>query len=264
MTVRLDDGAEMFCVDEGRGPVVLLVHGFPLDHRMWEAQIAALAGSHRVLAPDLRGLGRSAGALPVVTMQRFADDLSLLLDVKGARDPVVLCGLSMGGYIALEFWRRHRARVGRRVLCDTRAGADAPEAAAARRATAERVLAEGPEFLADAMIPKLLSPETADRKPEVERLVRRMISESPREGVAGASLGMAERLDGEPLLPEIDCPALLVVGEHDALTPPSLMGRMAEAMPQACLAEIASAGHLAPLENPADVHAALLAFLGAA
>ena len=115
---------ELHVVDRGGGPVVLLVHGFPLSHRMWESQIAALSDRSRVIAPDLRGFGESAplrNTEDVLTMEQFADDLAAMLTVLGVGEPVVFCGLSMGGYIAWQFWRKYASRVRALVLCDTRA-----------------------------------------------------------------------------------------------------------------------------------------------
>jgi pimeloyl-ACP methyl ester carboxylesterase len=247
--------------DRGSGPPVLLVHAFPLNHSMWDALAALLEGRCRVIAPDLRGFGRSDVTDGTVTMGQFADDLAGLLDALEVAEPVVLCGLSMGGYIAFEFWRRHGRRVRALVLCDTRAAPDAPEAAANRLQTAQRVLEEGPGFLAETMIPKLLAPKTLRDRPEiVEGLRQVMLSTDPR-GIAAAQRGMAARADATPLLPHLDCPTLLVVGQHDAISPVAEMQSIAGQIPRARLVTISNAGHLAPAENPDEVHAALAAFL---
>ncbi len=255
-------GVDLRYVDCGRGPAVLLVHGFPLDHGMWNGQIAALSPQYRVLAPDLRGFGRSAaGSEEAITMERHADDLAALLEALAIGEPVVLCGLSMGGYIALAFWKKHRARLRGLILCDTRAGADTPEAAAARRQTAERVLQDGPAMLGESMLPRLLAPQTLQDNPPLVGLLRDMIAASQARGLAAALRGMAQREDFTPLLPAIDCPTLLLVGQQDAISPPAEMATMARAIPAARLVEIPAAGHLAPLEQPAAVNAAMLQFL---
>ena len=216
-----------------------------------------------MLAPDLRGFGRSAaGPGEVASMEQMADDLAALLDALGIGAPVVLCGLSMGGYIALAFWKKYRARLRGLVLCDTRAGADTPEAAAARRRTAGRVLREGPAVLVETMLPRLLAPETLAGDPPVVGQLRSMMAAGDRRGVAAALHGMAQRQDFTPLLPTIDCPTLLIVGREDAISSPAEMARMARAIPGARLVEIPAAGHMAPLERPAEVNAALLQFLG--
>jgi pimeloyl-ACP methyl ester carboxylesterase len=254
-------GIELATVDRGAGLPLLLVHGFPLDHTMWEAQIEALGQRHRVIAPDLRGFGASGLPDGKVTMDQFADDLAGLLDGLGAAEPVVFCGLSMGGYIAWRFWRRHRDRLRGLILCDTRASADSPETAANRLALAERVLREGPLPVADAMVPNLTAEITAKTRPEVAEALRRMILANRPHGIAAASRGMAERMDMTSMLHQIDCPTLVLVGRNDAISTPAEMRSIAEAIPDARLVEISAAGHMSPMENPAEVNAAIGAFL---
>ena len=152
-SARLGD-VELFYADRGQGTPVLLAHAFPLDHTAWDAQVEAIGGRFRAIAPDLRGFGRSGlgganrGKMPVppsesVSIEQYADDLAALLDALAIDQPVVLGGVSMGGYVALEFWRRHRPRLRALVLCDTRAAADSPEVAAIRKQTAARLVDEG-------------------------------------------------------------------------------------------------------------------------
>jgi pimeloyl-ACP methyl ester carboxylesterase len=112
---------EIHYLDRGSGPPLLMVHGFPFDHSMWRSQVKSMASRCRVIAPDLRGFGRSPAVGEQVTMEQFADDLAGLLDQIGISEPVVYCGLSMGGYIGFQFWRKYRARLRGLVLCDTRA-----------------------------------------------------------------------------------------------------------------------------------------------
>lgn len=245
----------------GSGRPLLLVHGFPLDHTMWRGQLDALADAGHVIAPDLRGLGRSEATGPVVTMKQFADDLAALLDALGVRQPVVFCGLSMGGYIGWEFWRKHQQRVASLILCDTRAAPDSLEAAAAREEAAETALSEGTAALVEGMLPKLLAASTLEQQPEIADAVRRMIEAAPPVGVAAALRGMAQRRGGEELLAEINVPALLIVGREDPISPPSEMQSMAKRMSQARLTVIEDAGHLAPLEQSEPVNAAIRAFL---
>nr|HPM85389.1 alpha/beta hydrolase [Candidatus Anammoximicrobium sp.] len=160
-------GLNLNVVESGAGLPVLLVHGFPLDHTMWQPQLEALAGEAHVVAPDLRGFGASDAGGETVSMEDYADDLAALLDARTIQEPVVFCGLSMGGYIAWQFWQRHRARLRGLILCDTRAAADTPEAAANRLATADRVLREGPSPVLQAMLPKLVAESMAKAGPEV-------------------------------------------------------------------------------------------------
>ena len=255
------NSAEFNVVERGAGPPLLLVHGFPLDHSMWQRQIDGLADICRVIAPDLRGFGTSSVTPGSVTMQQFADDLAGLLDALGVTQPVVFGGLSMGGYVAWQFAQRHRGRLARLILCDTRAVADTPEAAAGRRKTAERVVMEGASVVADSMLPKLFAPVTAHQQPKIVEATRKVILQTDPRGIAAALLGMAERPDVTPQLDRIDVPALLVCGQHDVISPPAEMRQIADQMPQARFIEIAGAGHLAPLEQPAAVNAAIRDFL---
>lgn len=254
-------GTEVWYAEAGSGTPLVLVHGFPVDHSMWHGQIDGLAARCRVIAPDLRGFGRTPPDGECVSMEQFADDLAALLDGLHIVEPVVLCGLSMGGYIALQFWRRHRARLAGLVLCDTRAAADAAETAVARRSTADRVVREGPGFLADAMLPRLFSDEVRQGRPQLIDSVRSVIMATSPAGIAAASRGMAERPDMTQSLAQIACPTMVIVGQNDVISPPAEMRGIAEAIPGATLVDISSAGHMSPLENPAEVNAALRAFL---
>jgi pimeloyl-ACP methyl ester carboxylesterase len=253
---------ELSYVDRGNGDPVVLVHGFPLDHRMWDAQIAAVARRYRAIAPDLPGFGRSGSrSNEAFTMEQFADDLAALLDARQVHTPVVMCGLSMGGYIALEFWKRHRSRLRGLVLCDTRADADSAAGAALRCQTADRVLREGPAVLIETMLPRLLTAATVAGRPEVVESLRGMMAGGDARGVAAASRGMAQRRDFTPLLAAIDCPTLVLVGGEDVISTPAEMAAIARDIPGARLVEIAGAGHLSPLEQPVAVSAALMQFL---
>jgi 3-oxoadipate enol-lactonase len=255
------NGTELWYLERGAGLPLLLVHGFPLDHTMWAGQVDELPAHCRVIAPDLRGFGRSPAGGETVSMEHFADDLAALLDGLGITEPVVLCGLSMGGYIALQFWRKHRARLRGLVLCDTRAAADTPEAAAARLTLAERVLREGPAPLVEIMLPKLFGEPTRRQRPDVVEGLRRVMMATDPRGIAAAARGMAERPDMTGMLGRIECPTLVIVGRHDAVSPPAEMRGIAEAVPGAKFVEIPAAGHMSPLENPAAVNAAFAEFL---
>ena len=252
---------ELAVVDRGLGVPLLLVHGFPLDHSMWVSQIEGLCDTCRVIAPDLRGFGESDVTSGTVTMGQMADDIAALLDGLEVREPVVFCGLSMGGYIGWEFFMRHRDRVGSLILCDTRAICDTAEGAQGRRETAEKVVAEGPQILVDGMVSKLFSGATiANRKDIVEETCRVMMGTAP-EGIAAAARGMAERIDASTLLASVDCPTLIVVGEEDAISTVEEMRSIADAIPGARFVKVAGAGHMSPLEAPAEVNEAIRQFV---
>ena len=254
-------GALLSVADVGQGPPILFVHGFPLDHTMWRQQLAEFSRDHRCIAPDLRGFGQSSVTLGKVSMEQFAEDLAALLDTLGITEPVVLCGLSMGGYIAWEFVRRHAARLHALILCDTRAVSDSPEAAANRLKLADDVMRLGPELVANAMLPRLFAPNPAAHRPEWDHELRQVMLATNPQGIAAASRGMAERGDARALLPTIDCPTLVIVGEHDVISPPAEMRDIATAVPRSVFQIITDAGHMAPLEQPLATNAAIRQFL---
>lgn len=265
MLKRIDRaGTALSVADVGQGVPILFVHGFPLDHSMWREQLGELSSGFRCIAPDLRGFGRSSVTAGTVSMEQFADDLAALLDALEITEPIVLCGLSMGGYVAWQFVRRHAARLKALILCDTRAVPDSPEAAANRLKMAEDVVRLGPELVANAMLPKLFAPNMTIQPKDWVREIRQVILATNPQGIAAASRGMAERGDARPLLPTISVPTLVLVGESDVISPPDEMREIATAIPRCDFEIIPKAGHMAPLEQPAAVNAAISRFLNRA
>lgn len=250
-------------LDEGAGQPLLFVHGFPLDHSMWHEQIRELAGPYRVIVPDLRGFGRSPVRSGTATMTAFAQDLHDILQALEIDDPVTLCGLSMGGYIAWQFEQIDARRLKSLILCDTRAAADSPETVEARHNMIDTVLREGPAAIVEGMLSKLFSAHTRESAPERVQQTRDVILNTDPEGIAAALRGMASRPDATARLPRISVPALLLVGEDDQLTPPAEMQEVANQLPHARLVTIPHAGHMAPLEQPAAVNALIRDFLEA-
>jgi 3-oxoadipate enol-lactonase len=195
-------------------------------------------------------------------MQQFADDLAGLLEALEVDEPVVLCGLSMGGYVALQFWQHHASRLCGLILCDTRALSDTPEIAAARREMAERVLREGPAPLVEQMMPRLFAEATTKDQPQLVDSLRRVMMTADPKGIAAAARGMAQRPDMVSRLGQIDCPTLVIVGQWDVISTPEEMRAIAGAIPHARLVEIAGCGHMSPVERPAELSAAMREFLG--
>ena len=234
--------------DQGQGLPLVFVHGFPLARGCWQPQVDDLSPSFRVIAPDLPGFGGRQAAPTAVTMDSFADDIAALLADLGSA-PVVLAGHSMGGYIALAFARRHPQLLRGLVLVATRSGRDTDEAAAARRATAEKVRAAGIEVVVDAMVPKMLAP--ANRDSESLAAIRGLMMSASRDGVTGALLGMANRPDSTPGLGEISAPTLVVTGADDEVMAPAEATSLAAAIPGARLRVIPDAGHMVAWEQPA-------------
>jgi pimeloyl-ACP methyl ester carboxylesterase len=230
-----------------------------VDASMWTAQVEALGDEHRVLAPSLPGFGGTPPVGDVMTMDAAADRLAQELDAAGA-DRAVVCGLSMGGYVAFSLWRRNRARVAGLVLANTRAEPDDEAGQERRRAVADKARGEGSEAIAQSP-PPLLS-EGADE--DLWERVKTMIRAQPGGSIAAASLGMAERPDSGPILGEIDVPTAVVTSTGDTLIPPDVSSPMADAIPEADLVVLDGAGHLSNLEDPKGFNAAVRAVLSRA
>jgi pimeloyl-ACP methyl ester carboxylesterase len=259
-TISLGDG-ELAVEDRGAGRVLLFVHGFPLDHTMWRHQIDEFSRSYRVIAPDLRGFGQSSLGEGEITMRRYADDLATLLDRLGVTEPIVFCGLSMGGYIAWQFWQKYADQLAALVLCDTRAVADNPQAREGRSQLADKVRAVGSQAAADAMLSKLFAPESSRRHPDWLNATREAILRNRPEGIIAALHGMAKRPDASEMLAGISVPTLVVVGELDTISPPAEMRSIADRIRGSQFAIIKNAGHMSPLEEPAAFNAELSGFL---
>ena len=236
---------------------LLLLHAWPIDARMWEQQLAAVPSDLPVAAPHLPGFGSSEPAGDVMTMGAAAEQALAAMGERGI-DRAVVCGLSMGGYVAFEVWRRARERVAGLVLANTRAVADPPEAAAARRVLAERLRSEGNVLIDEP--PALLS----DGAPEELRMrVRGWTRDQSPEAIAAALLGMAERPDSTPDLATIRVPALVLTSTEDRMIAPEVSAETAGLLPQGRLQMIEGVGHLSNLEAPEAFDAALLEHLTA-
>lgn len=241
-------------------PTLLLIHGFPQDHTVWNAQIDALADVADVLAPDLRGFGAGAEVPEVMTMEAYADDLAALLDERG-RERVVLCGLSMGGYVALAFAERHRDRCAGLVLSNTRSIPDGEEGRAGRYATAERALHQGVPVIARGMLPGLFSTTSKRIQPERVSATEQMMARQHPRAVAAAARGMAVREDRTPLLHRLALPALVITGSEDTMMPEGTSQAMHAALAGSRLVVIPNTAHLPNVEAPDRFNDALRAFL---
>ena len=248
------NGTKMSYTDEGKGLPVLFIHGFPLSRGAWGKQIDALKSSYRVIAPDLRGLGENDAVKGTVTMTQFADDIHALLQ-QLKTGPAVLVGHSMGGYVALAFAKKYPDVMRGLVLVATKAGADTADAAAGRRATADKVKAGGSSVVVDAMTPKMLAASNQD--PKLLDQVRGFMAPSKPESVMAALLGMAERPDSTGMLAEVSVPTLVITGADDIVIPPAESEKLAAAIRGAQLKKIPNAGHLVAFEQPAEFNKAL-------
>lgn len=249
---------------KGVGMPLVFLHAFPLDHTMYSLACLPLEDAYRVILPDLPGFGeaRFLGAcVPErVTMSEYADGLALLLDELG-EEKVVLCGVSMGGYIAMQFFRRHAQRLAGLIFCDTRSTPDLPTAAKNRLILADTIHEHGSASLCDRMVPNLLSPETTTEQPDVVDFLREMISRQDPNGIAAAARGMAARDDSTEYLKDILVPTLVLGGVEDMISPPEAMRELASRIPGSEFSVIPSAGHLPPLESPVLFASTVRAFV---
>jgi 3-oxoadipate enol-lactonase len=253
------DGATLAVEVRGEGPALLLVHGFPFDHAMWSNQLGEVSG-WRCMAPDLRGAGASDAPADGYSMARYAEDLRRIcaaLDLQ----TLVCCGFSMGGYILFEFLRRYPQLVRALILCDSRAEADTPEGQHTRDEHAVLVERDGLGALADVLLPKLLGATSRALNPSLTERVRAIVLRQPIAGVVGALRAMRDRPDSTSGLSRIRVPTLVICGAEDTVTPPAPAMTMAQRIPGARYVEVESAGHLAPLEQPDRVTAAVREFL---
>lgn len=246
--------------DVGRGLPVVLLHAFPLNRTMWEPQIATLFGECRCIVPDMRGFGESPASGPY-SMDRYADDVVALLDALQIPQAVI-GGLSMGGYVAFNIWRRHRARVRALLLADTRAAADTPEGRQKRGELIALAKRDGAAAVAERQITGLTGKTTREKQPELVDRLRSIMAAERVDGIVGALEAMRDRPDSTPLLAGIDVPTLVVVGEEDAITPVKEARAMHQAIRASRLEIIPSAGHLSNVERPAAFNAALSDFVG--
>lgn len=257
-TIRSSD-AELYYDVVGDGPSVVLLHPFPLNHNFWTAVASQLSGRYRLIMPDLRGHGASELGDSAATMHKLADDLGRLCRAEET-GKAAFVGVSIGGYLLFEFWRRSREQVAALVLANTRASAETSQTKAARLQAADKVLREGTAGFIDEMLAKLLSRATRANRPDIVDAARRMMQAMSPEDVAGVQRGIAERPDSIPTLATINVPTLLITGEDDSI-PFGEFEIMAQGISGSQLRGIPRAGHYAALERPEEFASLLRRFL---
>jgi len=257
------DTVELAYAQAGSGPVIILLHGYPFNRSMWHEQVDSFkAHGYRVVAPDLRGMGATPKATGQsnATMSDMARDVAALMDQLSI-DRAVVCGLSMGGYVAFEFAHLFPARVRALVLAGTRAPADNDQERQGRAQQADQMLAKGMNEIAAAALPKLLAPRTLAEKPEVVARVCQMILGAAPEGAAAAQRGMAARRDYTADLPGIKAPVLVIVGREDPIRPVADAEFMHRALSDSLLEIIEDAAHMTNMEQPEAFNRAVRDFL---
>jgi len=228
--------------------VLLLLHAFPLDARMWEGQVRVLEqAGYEVIAPNL------PGTEPDASLPSWAGRILELLP--GDFIPV---GISMGGYLAFELWRQAPKRIPALVLADTRANADDEEGRSARNETIRRLREDGFDAFWEGLVPKLFSDGASE---DVVERTRAIAVEQPIESLVASVEAMRDRLDSTSTLADVDAPALVVVGEHDVLTPPLAAREIVSGLVEGRYVELSGAGHVSPVERPAEFNEELLLFL---
>ena len=257
-------GTRLHYLDVGAGDVpVVLLHAFPLHAEMWAPQLACLAARTRVVAPDLKGFGRSDAPddRSAYTMDAYAAEVAGLLAHLGV-ERIVLGGLSMGGYVAFSFLRRYGPMVEGLVLADTRASADTPEVLERRTTQQGLVARDGPGAVVDTLLTGLLSEPTRSNRPELVAQVRGLM-DNPAAGFIGALEAMKGRPDVTADLAGITVPTLVLVGEDDAQSPPDVVRGWQEQIAGSRLVVLPQAGHLSNLEAADGFNAAVDDFVAA-
>ena len=259
--IALLPGAIELAYDEaGSGVPLLFVHGWPHNRTLWAGQVSGLATQARCIAPDLRGFGDSTTREPF-SIAQYADDLASLLDSL-AIDKAVVCGLSMGGYVALAMLRRHRARVRGLILASTRATADSDEAREKRARLISFVEEHGVEALASRQLRAMLGRTSFESHPHIRESLRELMASAGAPGVIGGLRAMADRPDSTDLLATIDVPTLVIGGAEDSFTVPAELRALADAIPDSGFELIDGAGHVCAFERPGAFNHLVGEYLG--
>jgi pimeloyl-ACP methyl ester carboxylesterase len=250
--------------DEGTGPVVVLLHAFPCNRWMWDGQVEGLVDAGwRVMAPDLPGFGDSPLPAESPSLTAVVEVLVASL-LERSVDRCVLVGLSVGGYLIMEWLRRHPEMIAGVVLCDTKASADSSEASTGRlqmAAAIERDPRSCASTLRERLLPVIVGETTKSSRPDVVEVVTKWMDAAEPASVAWYQRSMAARPDSIATLSEADVPALVLWGDEDAMAPRAEQEAMVDALRDARLSVIPQVGHLSAVENPLAVTPELAAFL---
>ena len=260
MKVYIDPGYLEYDI-RGKGVPILFIHGYPLSRKIWDLQMDGLSDIAMVISVDLRGHGESYPFEGPYSMDLLAEDCKHVLVDLNIKQPVLVCGLSMGGYVTLNLYRMYPQLFKGMILTSTRSGPDSPEGKVNRDASIKNALEHGASFIADNMIQKILSPVTTVSRPELVKSVHAIMADTSIQGIVGALQGMRDRPDSTPVLPKIDCPVLIIHGLDDQLIPIKEAESMKEQIPEANLVVLSEAGHLPNLEQPDKYNLAIRNFV---
>jgi len=237
--------------DEGvyDAPVVILIHGFPFNRRMWDKQVEVLKEKYRVIAYDVRGHGNSDAGTGDFSIELFAHDLISLMDSLKI-EKAIICGLSMGGYIALNAIENYPERINALILCDTTCKSDTSEGIEKRMKAIESIRERGVETYADGSLKNFFANESFKTKKEIIAEVRQMMVNTTENTIIETLLALSKRKETCSVLSEIKVPVLLLVGDEDIITPPEAAIFMHKEIKGSMLGIIEHAGHISNLENP--------------
>ena len=253
--------AQINVQDKGRGRVLYLIHGFPLNHEMWHPQIEKFSQHNRVIALDLRGHGQTPPTPGPYTMDLLADDCAAVLSALDVKEPVVVCGLSMGGYVSFALYRRYPQLFSALILAATRAGSDTDQGRTNREKAIKDTQQHGSAPVLDNMLKVLLAPETYHSNPELVNYLAGILSQTSVEGIIAAQEGMKSRPDSTSTLGEIQVPTLILHGELDQIISLDESKYLAAGIQDSKLEIIPDAGHMVNLEQPGLFNDAAAKFL---
>lgn len=247
--------------EAGSGIPLLFIHGFPFTRKMWTPQINGLADTARVIAVDLRGHGESGADIENLSMELFADDCMEFIDAASITGKVILCGLSMGGYISLAFCRKYAHRLAGLILTATRAEADSVEARANREKSISQVTEQGSAPLISGMLNRLFSPYSLTHRQPIVQQVEHMMGSVSNQTIIQDLRSLKDRPDSTPVIPSLKLPICIIHGEDDQIIPVSAAQNMVQAASDARLHILPQAGHMLNLEQPDLFNATIQQFL---
>jgi 3-oxoadipate enol-lactonase len=246
-------------VGEGSIPIIFL-HGYPFDKTMWQLQLDFLKSSYRVISCDIRGFGKSTDEASSLSIDLFAEDLIQFMH-KLSIDRAIVCGLSMGGFIALNAVKRFPERFAALVLCDTQCIADTIEVKEKRYKTIDEIEADGAEKFTEGFIKSVFHKDSLANKTELVEQLSRVVFSNSEHIITQGLVALAERSETCSTLNEIDIPTLIICGRDDAVTPLAQSEFMNTAIKGSVLHVIDQAGHVSNLEQPDEFNQHLLGFL---
>lgn len=247
--------------ERGQGMPVVLIHGYPLNRMIWEAQWEGLSQHARVIAVDLRGFGESEMVDATTQVSTYADDVREFLDTLGVTEPAVIVGHSMGGYVAMAYLRRYPEHVAGLILVNTKATPDTIEGKAGRDKNIGVAREKGADAIAEGMLPKAFSPKTYTSNTELVEQVKRIMQSATVPGITGALAAMRDRPDSTGTLLESGPPTLIISGADDQLMSAADAENLRQASRNGVLVTIPDAGHLTAMEQPAAFNAAVAAWM---